>query len=141
MKEFKGTNGVLIKIMPAPFKDAFRLKNAVVKELAKTGLNIGDISLKTELSTDVLDGFLKPIFQIDSSDEFNDAIMACMERCTYNGLKIDKDTFEPDEAREDYYIVLFEVIKANLYPFFKGVVSKLPQLTAKTPETKAATRK
>ena len=53
------------------------------------------------------------------------ALWECMECCLYNGIKIDKDTFEAEEARGDYLLVAKEVLVHNLGPFFKNLASKL----------------
>ena len=53
----------------------------------------------------------------------------CMKYALYNKLKIDADTFEPEEAREDYLPVCLEVAHHNLRPFLKSpsVLSKRMQ--------------
>jgi hypothetical protein len=46
-----------------------------------------------------------------------------MERATYNGVKITRDTFEDMDTRADYFVVAKEVLWFNLNPFFKNLKS------------------
>lgn len=71
-----------------------------------------------------------------SSKRFKNAVKKCFDRCLYNDLKITKDTFEKVSSREDYIDVIFEVAKANLSPFMKGLFSqfgKVSELIEKLP--------
>jgi hypothetical protein len=135
MKELTGNNGAKIKIGVAPFKDSMALKNAIFAEFTKGGLDINGIlggkGVGDFLSMDAQDldinKIVLPILQIDSSDAVSNALFRCMARCTYNSGVINEDTFETEAARGDYYLVAFEVLKANLAPFFSGVAFKLKQ--------------
>ena len=126
MKKIETTTGADIQIAPAPFKDAMELKSVLFKEFAKSGVSFDKVQLD-DLANTSIDELLKPLIQIDTSKEFYTAFFKCASRCLYNGNKITEDTFEDVTAREDYYLVMLEVLKENLTPFFKGLVSKLPQ--------------
>ena len=126
MKEIKGNNNSVIKIGVAPWQDAVRLKNAVSRDLAKVGIDLDGITLKTEINAALIQKLIKPFMTIDSSEEFNTAVFKCMTRCTYNDDRITEQTFENVEAREDYYLIMLQVLTVNLAPFFKGLVSGLP---------------
>ena len=133
MKEFKGNNGAKIVINSASFKEASKLKNCIAKELLKQNIDIGNASslnaLKNELNDSVpkLVNMLKNvILSCDTSEEFESALFACLAHCTYNSARINEQLFDDiPEAREDYYTIMLEVIKENLLPFFKGLLSKL----------------
>jgi len=107
-------SGAKLEINLAPFADANALYKAAAKELK---------SIKVSPEMDVFDAnFIKDIgCSLICSDEITNAVMVCVKRCTYNGLKIDSDTFESEEARGDYTSVLLEVAKENLIPFLKGL--------------------
>jgi len=66
----------------------------------------------------------KMIALADSSDEVYKAIFTCLARCTYNGEKITKQVFEPANARQDYYDIIFACAKENVAPFFESLISK-----------------
>ena len=64
--------------------------------------------------------------QMVANKPIEKCILACLKTCTYaaNGkdkARIDADTFEPIEARQDYILVLFNVAKENLDPFAKAL--------------------
>lgn len=138
MKQIESKTGADIQIAPAPFKDAMALKNVLFRELSSSGINFDKIQLD-DLSKTHIEEIIKSIIQVDTSKEFYDAFFKCAGRCLYNNNKITEDTFEDITAREDYYLIMLEVLKENLLPFFRGLVSKLPQFTA--PVTKKDTQK
>lgn len=76
--------------------------------------------------------FFKDIFCTGfSSKKIEKALGACLKRCTYNDLKIDENTFEPEEARQDYLPVLFEVLGEVIRPFLSSLIALLPQAIEK----------
>jgi hypothetical protein len=140
MKQIETKTGAEIQIAPAPFKDAMELKNVLFKELASSGISFDKINLE-DIEKTGLEQIIKPIIQIDTSKDFYNAFFKCAGRCLYNGNKITEETFEDVTAREDYYLIMLEVLKENLSPFFKGLVSKLSLFTAKTAKTKEKNQK
>ena len=59
-----------------------------------------------------------------------EAILACLKRCTYNKQRITSwDIFDDINAREDYLAVCWEVVKFNLTPFTKSLISKFNEVT------------
>lgn len=126
MTELKTQGGAAVVITAAPFRDAMALKNAIAKELAASGVAF---DLKAPLSS-----LSSVVLAVDSSDAVYKALLPCLIRCTYNGQKIVEATFEAEAAREDYYEVVIECLKANLSPFFKGLASKLNALESILPQ-------
>lgn len=73
---------------------------------------------------------VKNVFlQLLGSSDLETCLFDCMHCCTYNGVKIVPDTFEPESAREDFYPIVWEVLKLNLRPFSKTPRSMLSTLT------------
>lgn len=124
------TNGQKsVKIVPASFKDASALKRAVMKIALDSNLiknaqviNIGNID-----STGILTGLIQSIIGLDTSDEFESALMACLRVCIYdNKHSITPQLFDDvPELREDYYEIVTKCCEENLRPFFKSLVSEL----------------
>lgn len=114
-----------IKINVASFANAIALKNAIAREIKLGGINVDALKGKNVAEIAKLDvaPFINIIAAIDSSKEVNEAIMACLERSTYNSEKITPDTFDEVSAREDYYPIVAECLKVNLAPFLKGLAS------------------
>lgn len=127
--EFKAGSGASVVISPAPFLNAMRLKAAIFKELATDGFELDMSKFKDDAKIEDMDidvaKILKVAMKVDSSPHVFAAILLCLEKCSYGGVKITSDTFEPDAAREDYYEIVFACMKVNLSPFFKGLLSKL----------------
>lgn len=118
-KEVKLPSGAVLKITPARFEESRALYQAILKE-AK-GVIIGS---KTEMAS-----VYKDLFCIGfASKEIEACLWECFKRCTYgkgtSDLKIDNDTFEPTEARDDYLTVCMEVAKENIHPFVKSLYAE-----------------
>lgn len=123
MLEITLPSGSVLKITQTPFADSMALNEAIIEELK--GINI---------SSDVDVGMVyKDLFCAGfSSKKIKACLWKCFERCTYNSgkgdLRIDKDTFEPNEFRQDYAEVCMEVAKYNVLPFVKAHSAKFFQI-------------
>lgn len=128
--KIKTQNGVDLVIEPADFISAMKLKNAVLKAVKESGVDVSKIDLE-KINAASLQPIIEVVLSADTSEDVEKAIFKCLERCTYNGERIIRETFEPVEAREDYYEIVIACLKENLAPFFKNLISKLKSLTPK----------
>lgn len=119
MKEFTSSTGTKVAIHEASFKDAIALKNSAQKAFLAQGIAL---SIETDL--------MQAIFALDSNEEVSKNIFKCLARSTYGSLKITEETFEPVEARNDYYEIVLACLEVNLLPFFKALTSKLAEAQA-----------
>lgn len=115
IQEIKLPSGATLKISHTPFEDSLALNEAIIEELKSV-----EMTSQTEMLT-----LYKALFCTGfSSPKIKTALWKCFSRCTYNNgtaeLKIDKDTFQPNEARQDYPVVCMEVAKYNVLPFVKS---------------------
>jgi hypothetical protein len=111
-KELPSGAELLINI--APFADAKALYQALFEELK---------GVKLDAEMDIGPDLIKDLFCIGfSSKKVESALAACMKRSAYNGLKITDETWEPTEAREDYWQACIEVARANIAPFAKSLL-------------------
>lgn len=120
MRKVKLPSGAELTINPASFVEAKNLYQALLKEMKE---------IKIDTKMEVVDLY-KDLFCVGfSSSVIEDCLWKCLQRCTYDDgkkgpLKIDQDTFEPVEAREDYTTVCAEVVKDNVYPFGKTLFAE-----------------
>lgn len=123
MREQILASGAILKIQMAPYRPAKTLFDAIVRE-AKSS----NISFDTELDVN----FIKNIcLGVVSSPEVEKSLWPCLAHCTYDGLRINEDTFNSLQAREDFLEICMEVGKENVLPFAKHLYAKLlPQLEA-----------
>lgn len=122
MKEVKLPSGAKLSIGLPPFEDSKALYQAFLKEIKTIA-----IAGKTEMAS-----FYKDLVCVGfSSKEIEACLWECFKHCTYDSgkspLKIDKDTFEPVTAREDYLTVCMEVAKENIAPFGKSLYAEYGQ--------------
>lgn len=133
------SSGAEVKINVADWTSSKRLQKAINLAIKKSGVELSKVDIeqlfsgsKSEMLTSVksgaLDSLLDLVLSVDSDDEVEKALFKCLERCTYNGEKITKDTFEDVEARGDYYEIVIHCLKENLAPFFRPLLSKLKKL-------------
>lgn len=127
-KEVKLPSGATLKVQVAPFSDAKALYQAFLEEVK--GISITS-------STDLASVFKDLACVGFSSKKIEACLEQCFKRCTYDSgkgdLKIDKDTFEPLEAREDYAVVCMTVAKENILPFAKGLYAEYQQILQMIP--------
>ena len=119
------SSGAKLEITPLPYLKAWIVSQIVVKEIEKIGLDtkeLKSIDFKNLMAVDALN-FKNPLCAILGSEPIIEAAKTCMERCTYNSLRIDDDTFERIEARQDFLPVVFSVLKENISPFFANLFS------------------
>lgn len=126
MVEINVPSGAKVIINVCGFDDAIAIKNAIIREASKNGLGAG-ISLSSDILT-----LARLAALVDSSPEVYAALWPCLARCTYDGEKITKKTFEPEEARKDFYDIAIECARANVSPFFESALSKFKELLAGT---------
>lgn len=126
MMEFTTANGHKnVKINEASWRDASLLKKEAFKCLDKANVLEG-IKNITQLNTTILfDKISKLIIGMDTSIEFEKAVMQCLSGCIYDGThKIDENLFDDiPEAREDYYEIVSKCCEVNLRPFIKSLIS------------------
>lgn len=127
IKEVLLPSGAILKINPAPYSPARALFVACTKELKHLQFND---------QTDIGIGLLKDIFcTAVGSPEIDKAMVPCLKAALYNDLPITDKTFEPLEARQDYFQVMYEVAQENVLPFFpKALLLKLSASMQKTPK-------
>lgn len=128
MIEFTATSGAKVKINVADFEDAQNLKFAIQKALKNENVELS--SLNDLMSSDAWP-IAKIIMAVDSSKDVNEAIWPCLARCSRNGDKITKMTFEPVDARKDYYEIVVACVKENILPLFEGVFALSKSLFSK----------
>ena len=130
LKEVELPSGAKLKIGLAPFAEGRDLYQAMLSEMK---------GLSFDGEKEIDHNFLKDLFCIGmSSKNIEEKIWKCMSRCLYNGEKVTTDVFEPVEARNDYFMVMFEVAKENLMPFTKSLYAQyehiFQMLMKKNPE-------
>lgn len=101
-----------------PFADSKALFTAILKNVVSKMNLSGDRDINGEIIKELFCNGL-------SSPEVDAALQKCMERALYNGQKIVADTFEKEEARQDYIEVCWQVAERNIFPFLKGLFAKL----------------
>ena len=110
-------SGSKLEITIASFTEANALQKVVAKELSR---------LKLDPNLELNFNFFKDLICIAlASDEFEKALKPCLKRCLYRELRITDQTFEEQDARQDYNMLCYEVAKENLLPFVKGLSSLL----------------
>lgn len=120
-------SGSELQVGIAPFAVGNRLLKTVARELAAVDFNMdfGEVDL-SKISAKDINTLKNAAFRLLQSDDVEKAVGECMKRCLYNGQAIQPNTFEAETARQDYLPVAWEVIKANLLPFFSGLALPSP---------------
>ena len=124
----KTENNAELVINEAEFEQVMELKKAIQENLKSTNVSLD--SLEGEDVTSALQKMIDLLLVIDTSERTERAIFECLEYCTYNNAKINKQLFNDlPEARSDYYEIIRGCIEVNLRPFMKSLSSQFPILT------------
>lgn len=125
MREIKLPSGATLKIPVVPFATAKALYQALLAELK-------NISIDPKGDTASL---FKDLFCVGfSSPKIEACLWECFKRCLYNELKIDDQTFEPVERRDDYMKVCVAVATETVTPFAKSLYAEYQNFMATIPE-------
>lgn len=122
MKELSLPSGRKLKIQLAPFAESKALYQAVLEECK---------SLKIDKDADLDVNLFKDLFCSSfSSPKIEAALNKCLARCIYDGERLtDLDkAFEPEEARQDFLPVCYEVAMENIGPFVKSLFARFSQV-------------
>lgn len=137
MKQITLPSGSILELDSAPFQEACRLRRIVAAELKAVSLSgldsDADISLKAlaSLSGPTLEVLKGTVCQVLASEALESAVFSCAAKSLLNGQRITRDTFEPENMRQDYLPVAWEVVKHTLAPFFASL--DLRSFLAKAP--------
>lgn len=104
----------------APFSDGMKLFKTIARELKLVDIELGDLDV-TKLAGKDINSIKNVVFQLVGSDAVEACVFDCLKRCTLNGQRITKETFEDESARGDFLPCAWEVIKINLRPFVSGL--------------------
>jgi len=115
-------SGAKLEITPLPYYKAWGVTQRVTRAFEKIDLDIKGIDFKNIAITDIVN-LKSPLCAILSSEEIIEAAKECFTRCTYNGLKINDDTFEPIASRMDFLPCVFYALRANISPFFANLLT------------------
>lgn len=125
--EFIAKNsGKSIKIKPASFQCAIRLKQEAFKCLNKTQALDKIKDLKNIELTTLFSEIANVLVEADTSDSFYKVLMDCLSVCICDSHAITEQFFNDCPALwEDYYEIVSKCVEVNLRPFFKSLVSEL----------------
>jgi hypothetical protein len=122
MREVTLPSGAKLNVALAPFADSKALYQALLEE-AK------GVKMDPQAEVDV--NLFKDLFCAGlSSKKIEAAAMECAKRSIYNGEKLTLECFEPENARQDFYPMLFEVTKENVSPFTNDLYAKFKLFSA-----------
>lgn len=135
MQEITLKSGNKLKFGAASFIDCIRLVNVIARAFSQRGFNI-KLDRDTEISFTGLFGknpeaFIKGLMDVIFEEFVMDLVFKCAEKCVYiqNGvsMKINQDTFEKEEARADFYEIMYKIAYENVKPFFGNLLTVLSQ--------------
>ena len=121
-------SGAILDITLMPFETAWEVSQMVTKEIEKLAIDPSVMHMfsrdeKTDVNLSEIFNLKGPICSILANPVLVDAAKICFFKCTYNDVRIDKNTFEKVECRSDFIPAIYFVLKENLSPFFGSLLS------------------
>lgn len=125
-------NGKELMITPASFSEAMALQKAIGRALRGTKLELPE-NMTAQIDPSTFGDIIGAVLGVATSDDVEAALFACSSRALYGPTKepVNRDFFEKVENRELYYPIMIEIIKVNVGPFFKSLISKYADLIPK----------
>ena len=120
--EQKLPSGAILDITVLDFEKAFAVFQVVSRQIGLLDFDAAKIDFQNFKATDLLE-FKKPLTQALSNSDFSKVGNQCLEKCTYNGLKVTAQTWNDLKARNDYLFAVFYALKENCYPYIEGAFS------------------
>lgn len=119
-------SGASLEIGLLAAEEAWAVSQALLKEVEKLPFDVtGGIDFSVLLNQAGILALKGPICSILSSPVLLAEAQKCFKQCTYNGIRIDKSTFEKRDCRGDLLPAAFYALKENVAPFFVGLSSFL----------------
>ena len=128
---FKMPSGAELHVGMSEFERASALMRAVLRQFAGLKLNADDMQRDiTDLMANPsgIMSFLDKTISLATSDEVRAAAFDCMGSVKYSPkanaglIAVDKQLFDDaeygEQAREDYYTILYRIAEVNCKPFF-----------------------
>lgn len=109
-------DGAKLAINEASWEDAKRLQDAVLKISVEQGFKMSD--LQEDKSADKI--FTLAASAYTDKDVYA-ALWPCLARCTINGEKITKATFEDAKNRKYFPIAAAKCVEVNFGGFIEGL--------------------
>jgi hypothetical protein len=129
-------SGRTLVVSIAPFPAASKLRKIIAAELLKVEINVGKLDLNLDiknLDPRALNTLKNVVCLLLSSDAVEAGFFECAARCTIDGAAIKRDSFDHEQSRQDFIPCAWEVIRANLAPFFASLdLSSLTSAPAKS---------
>lgn len=117
-------SGAYLDVTPLPYAQAWDVAQTLLREVEKIDLDLKGMDFEALLVSDIV-AFKGPFCAVLGSPTVQNAVKLCFNRCCYNQVRIDEQTFESVERRGDYLFCAFYALKENVYPFFGSLVSFL----------------
>lgn len=116
MNEIDLESGKKLRLSLASFSLGKELYQSFSEELLKL-----DVKFDDEMDINFLKNLILTFL---SSKKIENCLWRCAEKCLYENMKVTQDLFENEEARQDYFEIMFHVAKRNLDPFVKALYAK-----------------
>lgn len=127
-QDFTLPSGAKFHVSVVPFQDAKALTKALMKSAAGIPLAQNPLEMDVTVLKDAL-------IAAATSDDVETAIFRCLERCTYEDVKVTPDLFNDvklgEGSRKDYFTMCGKVVEVNCAPFFDQTLSTLRTYLAK----------
>lgn len=116
-----------LHVTVVPFKDAMALTKSLMK--AASGIQLARNPLDMDVTV-----LKDAMIAAATSEEVETAVFRCLERCTYEGIRVTPDLFNDkdlgEKARADYFSICGKVVEVNCAPFFDQTLSTLKTFLA-----------
>ena len=123
-------SGAKLNMTLGGFEETHRLLQAVTKEIegvklaaGLSGIDFKNFDSDMPVTGELLDVIKTLVARVIYSQEIMACLWPCMARSERNGIRVTKELFDDERAREDFLPIVREVMVYNLAPFLKNLGS------------------
>ena len=128
--DIKLPTGAQLTVTESSFQDV----DALMSALSDAGIGVPLANDLMGMDVTVLKDALLKAYK---SDALKNAIFKCGERAMYENVKVTRALFDDpklkDQARADYFLILWHIVEVNCAPFFVKIFSALRERLKTSP--------
>jgi hypothetical protein len=129
--------GKELLITPSSFFEAKALEKAIARSLKGSRIDLPG-SITEDVKSENISDIINAVLGVAADDTVEACLFKCADRAVVGTEKVTREYFEPVEHRKHYYPIMYEVMMANVGPFFSGIALQFGDIIGKIGSTPKA---
>jgi hypothetical protein len=118
-------SGASLSVTPLAFEESWEVTQTIIDIAKALDIDVSGIETLEDIGAQEILRFKNPLCTLLASKEAVAAAKRCLEKSTYNGVRIESSVWESEKARGDFVLAAVYALKDNIFPFFGSLISFL----------------